>query len=281
MKRLVAVLVVPALSLVLSGSGAAQESSNVGDETPPLRLGVIKTETGIQLSVASSEGVNYQLQWSRDLIEWENDGEPFEGAINDALLTPEVPDTFRFWRVVVIDQAVASEIMTIEDIGLMLLPIPAGVFTMGTPDEGDQTESRFVSKSSVENFGPRADEGPQTEVTLTEAFWLGKTEVTQGQWEAMMGTNFSLTRGENQPAERGSWEDSMEFCEKLTEREREAGRLLAGHEYTLPTEAQWEYACRAGSTTRYSWGDNSGQQIRQSAWHNFNGAGKSHDVVAC
>ena len=101
----------------------------------------------------------------------------------------------------------------------------------------------------------KLDEGPQTEVTLTQDFWLGKTEVTQLQWEAIMENNPSSFKGENHPVETVTWYVVMEFCRKLTERERAAGRLDEGHEYTLPTEAQWEYACRAGTTTRFSFGD--------------------------
>ena len=90
-------------------------------------------------------------------------------------------------------------------------------------------------------------------VSLTKGFWLGKTEMTQGQYEAFIGTNPSRFKdaGKNAPAENVSWLDAMEFCEKLTERERAAGRLPDDYVYTLPTEAQWEYAYRAGTTGDY------------------------------
>jgi formylglycine-generating enzyme required for sulfatase activity len=157
-----------------------------------------------------------------------------------------------------------EDVITITDLDLDMVSIPAGTFVMGSPDD------------EVDRFG---DEGPQTEVTLTQDFWIGKTEVTQLQWEAIMGNNPSLSKGDQLPVESVSWHDAMEFCSKLTERERAAGRLPAGHEYTLPTEAQWEYACRAGTTTRFSYGDDPGyNHLGSYAWYFGNSVGLSHNT---
>ncbi len=87
----------------------------------------------------------------------------------------------------------------------------------------------------------------RTTVTLTRPFWLGKNEVTQREWTEVMGANPSDFRGDGLPVDQVAWADAMEFCRRLTERERAAGRLPPGHAYRLPTEAQWEYAARAGS----------------------------------
>ena len=114
-----------------------------------------------------------------------------------------------------------------------------GTFLMGIPRE---ETGRYSSEI-------------QYEVTLTQGFYLGKYEVTQEQWEKVMGSNPSDHKGAALPVEKVSWGDAMEFCKKLTEVEKEADRLPKGWTYTLPTEAQWEYACRAGTTTAYSFGD--------------------------
>ena len=95
----------------------------------------------------------------------------------------------------------------------------------------------------------------QHEVTLTEGYWLGKYEVTQAQYQAVMGKNPSYFKGDDLPVECVSWDDAANFCAKLTEIERAAGRLPAGYEYVLPTEAQWEYACRAGTTSALNNGE--------------------------
>jgi formylglycine-generating enzyme required for sulfatase activity len=109
-------------------------------------------------------------------------------------------------------------------------------------------------------------------VILTRPFWLGRTEVTQAQWQAIMGGNPSNFKGEDLPVDNVSWDDAMEFCRKLTERERAAGHLPKGYAYTLPTEAQWEYACRAGTT-----GDHAGD-LDVLAWYNRNSGGTPHPV---
>ncbi|MCX7048138.1 MAG: formylglycine-generating enzyme family protein [Candidatus Sumerlaeota bacterium] len=104
------------------------------------------------------------------------------------------------------------------------------------------------------------DEKPVHTVTL-DHFWLGETEVTQAQYEAIMGKNPSQFKGADKPVENVSWNDAMEFCKKLSEK--------IGKTYTLPTEAQWEYACRAGSSGKYCFGD-SESQLGDYAWYSGN-----------
>jgi len=145
------------------------------------------------------------------------------------------------------------------DPGITLVAIPAGTFLMGSPtDEADRGD----------------DEGPQTRVTLTEDFFLDATDVTQGQYEAVMGTNPSdfKTAGKNAPVENVSWDNAVAFCQKLNQRERATGRLPSGYTFTLPTEAQWEYACRAGTTGAYA-GDPA-----EMAWYGDNSGGTTHPV---
>ncbi|MBQ2731482.1 MAG: formylglycine-generating enzyme family protein [Opitutales bacterium] len=124
-------------------------------------------------------------------------------------------------------------------IKIALIKIPAGTFMMGSP------------KSEQEYF---SDE-KQTEVKLTEPFALAESEITQAQWCAVMEKNPSFHQGENFPVECVSWHEALAFCRELTRRERASGKLPRGMKFSLPTEAQWEFACRAGTQTRFSFGD--------------------------
>ena len=128
---------------------------------------------------------------------------------------------------------------SIPKLNLDMLWCKPGTFLMGSP-EGEEG---------------RADDETQHNVTLTQGFYLGKHEMTQEQWEKVMGTSPSTSPGPTLPVEQVSWDDAIKFCEKLTQMEKAAGRLPEEWVYTLPTEAQWEYACRAGTTTAYSFGD--------------------------
>ncbi|MBI4625382.1 MAG: formylglycine-generating enzyme family protein [Verrucomicrobia bacterium] len=117
--------------------------------------------------------------------------------------------------------------------------------------------------------------GDDTLVTLTRGYWLGRTEVTQGQWQAVIDRVPvpSFFKGSDRPVEQVGWDLVMEFCLKLTERERTAGRLPQGYAYTLPTEAQWEFACRAGTTGKYA------GEIEAMAWYDANSGGQTHPVA--
>jgi len=119
------------------------------------------------------------------------------------------------------------------------------------------TDMLWVSPGSF-LMGLKTHRLGQRKVTLSKGFYLSKYEVTQGQWKRLMGSNPSKFKGADLPVDTISWNDAMKFCEKLTEVERLAGRLPAGMAYLLPTEAQWEYACRAGTNTAYSWGNELG-----------------------
>lgn len=117
--------------------------------------------------------------------------------------------------------------------------------------------------------------GDDTRVTLTRGYWLGRSEVTQRQWQAVLERYPvpSRFKGSDRPVEQVEWDIVMEFCRNLNERERGAGRLPVGYEYTLPTEAQWEYACRAGTTGKYA------GEIDALAWYDGNSGGQSHPVA--
>jgi formylglycine-generating enzyme required for sulfatase activity len=150
-------------------------------------------------------------------------------------------------------EPVASNIPVIElpsitnTIGMKLNKIPAGTFLMGSP-EGE--EGRY-------------DREHQHKVTITNPFYMQTTEVTQGQWKAVMGTEpwkgeYSVKEGPNYAASHVSWDDAVAYCKKLSEKE--------GKTYRLPTEAEWEYACRAGTQTRWSFG-NDEKVLGDYAWY--------------
>ena len=159
---------------------------------------------------------------------------------------PETPEPVKAPTEPVLTAApVEGESFSIPDINLDMLWCKPGTFQMGSPeDEKDREDNETLH-----------------EVTLTQGFYLGKYEVTQEQWEKVLAMNPSkyghsyAHHKTNLPVEKVSWDDAMGFCKELTQREKAAGRLPEGWSYTLPTEAQWEYACRAGTKTAYSFGD--------------------------
>src|SRR6185295_16756140 len=132
--------------------------------------------------------------------------------------------------------------------------IPAGSFTMGSPPGEAKTEK----ESALEK---------QHQVTLTKPFYIGKVELTQAQYEKVMGANPSLTKGEKLPVHNVSWTDANEFCEKASK--------IVKRNVQLPTEAQWEYACRAGTTTAYHSG-NTIDDLKKVGWFGANSGGKPH-----
>jgi len=139
---------------------------------------------------------------------------------------------------------------TTNSIGMKLNLIPPGEFAMGTP---------------ASEVGPLSAE-TQHLVKISQPFYLSVHEVTQQQYGLVMGKNPSHRNGANKPVEKVGWNDAVEFCRKLSERE--------GVEYRLPTEAEWEYACRGGTTTDYSFGDDV-SQLGEYAWY---GGGETHVV---
>ena len=115
-------------------------------------------------------------------------------------------------------------------------------------------------------------------VTLTHDYWIGKYEVTQKEFLAVTGHNPSHFMGDsNRPVEKVTFLDAAAYCQKLTDQERVKGNLPAGYEYRLPTEAEWEYACRAGSTNRFSFGDDTNRAERF-AWTAENSEATTHPV---
>ena len=157
-----------------------------------------------------------------------------------------------------------------NSVGMKLTSIPAGKFLMGNAVSDDWLQY----------------EGPQHRVRITRPFHLGVHEVTRKEWTEVMGTTpwkglAGVKERDRYPATYVNWDDATAFCRKLTEKERAAGRLKVGESYRLPTEAEWEYACRAGSLTRYQFGDGEGS-LGECAWYHANtklvGEAYAHEV---
>lgn len=197
---------------------------------------------------------------------------------------PPSPETGRAWQLPLSSNA-----------SLTFCWVPAGQFMRG---------------SSAGEIGRKSDEGPQSSVSITRGFWLGETPVTIGQWKQLMGVDvreqlrrhiaddqrylfdrrlhrlrewmhwprevdpaiYLANEEDDLPMYFVSWDDAVACCRQLNLRERAAGRLPAGYEYSLPTEAQWEYACRAGTDGPTYLGGDSTESLDAVAWYDHNSA---------
>jgi formylglycine-generating enzyme required for sulfatase activity len=166
-----------------------------------------------------------------------------------------------------------------SDLALAMVYVPPGRFVMGSPESEP---------------GHLPDER-QHDVVLTQGFWLGRTEVTQRQWAAVMKRTVqeqrALAEGERRDAQSAvsalpgegpehpihyvAWDEAAEFCRRVNTLESEQGRVPAGYGYWLPTEAQWEYACRAGSGGPHG----AGGALDEMAWYASNADGVTHPVA--
>ncbi len=154
-----------------------------------------------------------------------------------------------------------------NSIGMDFVWIPAGEFDMGSnANESDMYDGEKPVGGRV--YYPEAK--PVHRVKISLAFYMGKYEVTQKQWNVVMRKNPSYFKGDNLPVEEVSWKDVQEFITKLNQRE-------ATYKYRLPTEAEWEYAARAGTTTSFSFGDDE-SKIGDYAWFDANSGGTTHEV---
>ena len=158
----------------------------------------------------------------------------------------------------------------INPMGMKLVLIPSGEFVMGSPDSDPDAEN---------------DEKPPHRVRITRPFYLGAYEVTRRQYRAVTGTDpSSFKDSDDLPVDQVSWNDAVAFSNKLSEMEglkpcyeSGGGLRLGGDGYRLPTEAEWEYACRAGTTTRYSCGDEAAR-LGGFAWYRGNSERRTHPV---
>jgi formylglycine-generating enzyme required for sulfatase activity len=169
----------------------------------------------------------------------------FSGKQNNTLIPENTTNNLKTFSFEVVSTNASGNIINrrdesakyfIEDLGngvtLEMVEIPGGTFIMGSPENEAERSS---------------DESPQHQVTVP-SFFIGKYELTQAQYQAITGNNPSYFKGNNRPVEQVSWNDAVTFCEKLSQKTQK--------NYRLPSEAEWEYACRAGTTTPFYFGDN-------------------------
>jgi len=210
----------------------------------------------LSLIFPSSVGQTYLAYSSDDLKDWFVMGDLIQGT--GATITIDTPSFNN-----------SKAFFAVESLDLTPLPnmvrIKSGRFRMGSPPEEKDRD---------------LDEDPLTEVVFPTSFWMGKYEVTQSAYERVMGVNPSWFKGDSdRPVEQVSWQDALFFCAILTETERAAGRLTPSFAYRLPTEAEFEYVCRAGTTTRFSHGEDIDfQQLGEYAWFDGNSGNMSHRV---
>ena len=214
-------------------------------QSPPT-LSVQVSNRSVRLRIAGEVGSACTIQWASNLYGANNwqfltnltplSSSPYVVADTNAVTAP------RFYRAFA--QQVRTNVVTTN-----MVWIPPGTFVMGSPT----------------NEAERSSEETQHTVTLTQGFYMGKYAVTQGEYLALMGSNPSVfttrdTRGNsispdlNRPVEMVSWDEATNYCAYLTQQEQASWRLPVGWVYRLPTESEWEYACRAGTTTAFNFG---------------------------
>src|SRR5882724_2824304 len=238
------VLSEPLAATNLAGDVASLRNQGVSVFTYPLEVQLVRprTFTGrFQFGITGPPGV-YAVLGSTDLAAWSVLGTVTNplGSINfndvTANLSPQ-----KFYRAL------------LQGPPTNMVFISPNTFTMGSP---------------TNDLDRNINEGPQTTVTLSRGFWIGKYEVTQEEYLSVMNTNPSVFPGDLSRAVSSlTWLDATNYCAKLTQRELAAGRISAGSQYRLPTEAEWECAARAGTSTRFSYGDDPGYaSLTNYAW---------------
>ena len=183
----------------------------------PLVTGI---ERAVRVYFPTETGKSYQVLVSDGLGEWEPTGELVKGNGSEMEVF-YVASGKRFFRVEELEDGGPPVEGEFEN----MVWIQPGTFTMGSPSNEEDRDT---------------NEGPQTKVTISRGFWMSKYEVTQKEYEEVMGTNPSRFQGDSNPVEKVSWNEAVAYCAKLTEQEKTAGRLPGGYEYRLPTEAEWE-----------------------------------------
>jgi formylglycine-generating enzyme required for sulfatase activity len=237
-------------ALALSDEVDFLQTQGVVIFTYPLTLQLVapgRTDTGqFGFALTGPPGI-YSILSSTDLVAWSAEGTVINthgvGRFDDPA-TPLLPQ--KFFRA------------ALQNPPSNMVFIPANTFIMGSP---------------VAELHRQPNEGPQTTVTLSHGFWMGKYEVTQGEYLAVTGTNPSFFPGDlSRPVSSVSWPDATNYCWLLTQQERAAGRISADSQYRLPTESEWECAARAGTTTRFSYGDDTNyESLTNYAWYFQNG----------
>lgn len=169
--------------------------------------------------------------------------------INRIILSSLIASTFLLGKDMIISVPDSSNFT--NSIGMKFKKIPAGSFVMGTPTPNCPKDNPFTEKNEFDEClgSISKDETPAHRVSVN-SFYMGETEVTQGQWYEVMGNNPAKfkTGDANMPVERVSWDDAKEFISRLNQKE-------GTNKYRLPTEEEWEYAARAGTTTKWYCGD--------------------------